>query len=190
MASENSEVLGIFEFCRLLGILKHLDRAGWVRRGVEKPESVAGHMYRMALLSFLAPANPTMDRNKCIKLSLVHDIGESIVGDITPFDGISKEEKYKREKSALERISTLISEPVGIEIRELWEEYERGETQESIYVRDLDKFDMIFQAHEYEKSQGIDLQNLFTSTEGWFKTDQVKAWVDHLITLRDSQHID
>ena len=190
MASENTEVLGVFEFCKLLGVLKHLDRTGWVRKGIEKPESVAGHMYRMALLSFLAPASPALDRNKCIKLSLVHDLGESIVGDITPHDGISKEEKYKREKSALDRISTFVSGSVGIEIRELWEEYERGETQESIYVRDLDKFDMIFQAHEYENSQNIDLKEFFTSTEGWFKTDQVKGWVEQLKCLRNSKHND
>ena len=31
-------------------------------------------------------------------MSLVHDLAESIVGDITPVDGISKEEKHQMEK--------------------------------------------------------------------------------------------
>jgi len=31
-------------------------------------------------------------------MCLAHDLAESIVGDITPSDGISKEEKYSREK--------------------------------------------------------------------------------------------
>ena len=35
---------------------------------------------------------------RCIKIALVHDLAESIVGDITPSCGVSKEAKFKREK--------------------------------------------------------------------------------------------
>ena len=31
-------------------------------------------------------------------MALVHDLAESIVGDITPSCGVSKDEKFKREK--------------------------------------------------------------------------------------------
>ena len=31
-------------------------------------------------------------------MALVHDLAESIVGDITPSAGVTKEEKYAREK--------------------------------------------------------------------------------------------
>ena len=34
---------------------------------------------------------------RCIRMALVHDLAESLVGDITPNDGVSKEEKYRRE---------------------------------------------------------------------------------------------
>ena len=30
-------------------------------------------------------------------MALVHDLAESMVGDITPHDGVSKEDKYQRE---------------------------------------------------------------------------------------------
>lgn len=30
-------------------------------------------------------------------MALVHDIAECIVGDLTPFCGVTKEEKHKRE---------------------------------------------------------------------------------------------
>ena len=36
-----------------------------------------------------------------MKLALVHDMAESIVGDVTPFDGISKTEKHKMEEAGL-----------------------------------------------------------------------------------------
>lgn len=35
---------------------------------------------------------------RCIKMSLVHDLAESLVGDITPSCGIGKEEKQQKEK--------------------------------------------------------------------------------------------
>ena len=35
---------------------------------------------------------------RCIKIALVHDMCEAIVGDITPHCGISVEEKHRREK--------------------------------------------------------------------------------------------
>ena len=35
--------------------------------------------------------------NRCIKMALVHDIAESIVGDIAPADNIPKKEKQRLE---------------------------------------------------------------------------------------------
>jgi putative hydrolases of HD superfamily len=37
------------------------------------------------------------------------------------------------------------------EIFSLWQEYENCETMEAKFVKDLDKFEMILQAFEYEK---------------------------------------
>ena len=36
--------------------------------------------------------------SRCIKMALVHDLGESVVGDLTPHCGVSREEKHQREK--------------------------------------------------------------------------------------------
>ncbi len=64
-------------------------------RGVEEPESIADHMYRMSMMAFLAPSH--LNRSKCIEMCLVHDLAESIVGDLTPQDKETKEEKAKLE---------------------------------------------------------------------------------------------
>lgn len=34
-------------------VLQHLKRTGWVNNNVQDPETVAGHMYRMAMMCFL-----------------------------------------------------------------------------------------------------------------------------------------
>ena len=35
---------------------------------------------------------------RCLKLAVVHDLAECIVGDITPSDPMGREEKHRREK--------------------------------------------------------------------------------------------
>lgn len=41
-------------FLHLANVLKQLPRTGWLRT-IEHPESVAAHMYRMALMALCAP---------------------------------------------------------------------------------------------------------------------------------------
>ena len=46
---------------------------------------------------------------RCLRMCLAHDLAESIVGDITPSDGISKEEKFAKEK-VCEIMDTCVSQ--------------------------------------------------------------------------------
>jgi putative hydrolase of HD superfamily len=34
----------------------------------------------------------------CMKMGLIHDLGESIIGDITPHDNVSTEDKHTMER--------------------------------------------------------------------------------------------
>lgn len=52
--------------------------------------------------------------------ALVHDLAESIVGDITPYCGVSKEEKQRREMEAMHEIVGTVA-PLGERIMELFE---------------------------------------------------------------------
>lgn len=182
----------LLKFMSLVGKLKSTKRTGWVYRGVNSPESVSDHMYRMAIMSFLLSGkneDAKINRDHCIKLALVHDMAECIVGDITPFDGVSKEEKHRREKETMEYLSGLVGEEVGREFLSLWQEYEAQETQEAKFVKDLDKFEMILQAHEYEVSEEKSgtgwLQEFFDFTKDKFQHPVVKDWVEQLNKLRD-----
>lgn len=44
--------------------------------------------------------------DRCIKLALVHDMAECIVGDIAPADNISKAEKHRREEASDNDVGT------------------------------------------------------------------------------------
>lgn len=77
-------------------------------------------MYRMSMLTFLLDGSEGLNQIRCMELALVHDLAESLVGDITPFCGVSKDEKRAMEFKAMEDICKLI-EPRGKRIMELFE---------------------------------------------------------------------
>jgi putative hydrolase of HD superfamily len=181
------------EFGRLVGRLKIQKRRGWLLRGIDKgeAESVADHMYRMACLAFLVgtPANSSgaigctsderVSPDRCVAIALVHDIAEAVVGDLTPFDDVPKAEKHARELAVVEKIEAMLGPAVGGKIAALWREYEDRSSPEGRLVKDIDKFEMVLQADEYERahaSAGLCLDGFFESVRGKIKSSRVRGW--------------
>ncbi len=158
-----------------------MKRTGWIDHEVRLPESVADHMYRMSMLCF-ALTDSSLNRDRLMKVCLCHDLAEALVGDITPTEisGVSKEEKRRLEEDALNTIVTdLDNYIIGNEIRGLWDEYEERSTPEGIVAAELDKFEMIVQADEYEKQyadEGKRLDSFFDYTLGYFKHPEISSW--------------
>mmetsp|Transcript_22465 Transcript_22465/g.64578 ORF Transcript_22465/g.64578 Transcript_22465/m.64578 type:complete len:222 (-) Transcript_22465:27-692(-) len=171
----------ILDFMRVVGKLKEVKRTGWVRSGVRGAESVADHMYRMAMMGFALGAADGVDSTKCIKMALVHDLAESLIGDLVTEgeshrqDKITREEKIRLEREALHGICDRLGGDAGEEIRSLWEEFETGDGVEARHLRDLDKFEMVLQASDYEEAQSMALPDFFRSTAGKFTTAVFKA---------------
>lgn len=156
------------QFMHTIELLKTNKRTGWLHHRVARPESIADHMYRMAVLSMLLPSKG-LDIGKCVQLCLVHDIAEALVGDLTPLDGVDKAEKLRREKEALLHLvhDLLGSSPAALRLEQLWMEYEERQTAESKVVKDLDRFELGLQAVEYERRFNItDLQPFFMGSLG------------------------
>lgn len=133
----------------LLGGLKDVKRTGWLHQKVESSESVADHSWSVAfLVLLLAPKHLNME--KCLKLAVLHDLQEVIVGDITPFDGISKEEKLRLEKGAVAELAKKLEYP---ELKELFAEYLENKTAEVRFVKDIDRIEAVLQAKFYDNKK-------------------------------------
>ncbi len=142
MRDELKEILG----------LKNVLRAGWVRAGIESPESVAAHSWGMSMLALkLAPKE--LDLARVLSLCIVHDIPEVRVGDLTPHDDTST-----KAEDELNAMTEMAPEWVG-----LFEEYERGKTPEAKFVKQLDKLDMALQAEIYQSEFDIPLNEFIES---------------------------
>ncbi|XP_048063465.1 HD domain-containing protein 2 isoform X1 [Megalobrama amblycephala] len=179
----------MLQFMKLVGQLKRVPRTGWVYRNIKQPESVSDHMYRMSMMA-LTIRDIRVNKERCMKLALVHDLAECIVGDIAPADNVSKAEKHRREKEAMVHITGLLDDGLRKEIYSLWEEYENQSSPEAKLVKELDQLEMIIQAHEYEELEGKPgrLQEFFTSTEGRFHHPEVLGLVKSLNEER-ARHI-
>ena len=77
----------ISTFARLSGMVKNVKRTGWLRYlPPENVESVADHSCRIAMLTMaLRNVSEKIDQTKCMEMALIHDIGEGLVGDFTPY---------------------------------------------------------------------------------------------------------
>ncbi|CAL9126656.1 unnamed protein product [Musa textilis] len=183
-----SSASSAIDFLTLCHRLKTTKRKGWINHGINHPESIADHMYRMALMALIAGDIPGLDRERCMKIAIVHDIAEAIVGDITPSDGVPKAEKSRREQEALNEMCKILGGGLRAdEIQELWAEYENNSSIEASLVKDFDKVEMILQALEYETEHGKVLDEFFLSTAGKFQTDVGKSWAAEVISRRNKR---
>ncbi|EXM04825.1 HD domain-containing protein [Fusarium oxysporum II5] len=181
-------------FFHMLERLKTTKREGWRRFGISRGESIADHMYRMSLISMFAPPSlaPKLDLPKCMKMCLIHDMAELLVGDITPVDGVPKPEKSRREAETMDFLTKNLLRNVaggttGEDIRAIWQEYEDSETLDSHFVHDVDKMELLLQMVEYEKrGEGkVDLGE-FAYVATRMTLPEMKAWGQEVLKEREA----
>lgn len=146
--------------------LKRLYRQGWLKRGIEPghSESVADHSFGTAMLALLLAGRKPfehLDRDRAMRIALVHELGEVYAGDITPVDGVSAEDKHERERASLERVLGALDG--ADELTALWQEFEDGSSAEARFVRELDRLEMGLQAAAYASEGSVRMEEFFDS---------------------------
>lgn len=129
--------------------LKEVARQGWIdKAGIGRPESVADHSYGTALAALAAGDCTGLDALRMVRMALLHDLAESITGDIVP-GAMPAGRKAEIERAAMGRILGGLPEPLRGAYGEAWAEFEEGRTAEAALVRELDKIEMAGQAAAY-----------------------------------------
>jgi putative hydrolase of HD superfamily len=90
------------------------------------------------------------DTEKILKIILLHDLAESITGDITP-EKISKDKKILLENKTMKQILNDLPPLLQKRYNVLWEEYQINNSKEAKFVHQLDKLEMAMQAKIYSK---------------------------------------
>ncbi len=134
--------------------VKEVERKGWKRRaGVASPESVADHIFLTTLAAMIAGDVLHLDTEKMMRMALLHDVCEAVTGDIQPGE-MEVSMKEAKERDALSYLLRALPEPLVVSYVALFEEFNRGASQEARLVKDLDKLEMVVQAAAYE-SKGV-----------------------------------
>lgn len=142
------------KFYLLATQLKYKIRSGWDEThwnvSKERIESIAEHVYGTCILALSIDSEfeTHLDISKVIKMLVLHELGEVVIGDITPFDNIAPEEKMEKEHVAIKEIlGDLIKKE---EYFALLLEFDERKTNEAIFAYHCDKLEADIQAKVYQ----------------------------------------
>ena len=95
-----------------------------------------------------------VDIMKVIFMIAIHELGESVIGDLTQFE-ISKEEKEKIEHDAVHNILKDLID--GDEIEKIFLEFDAHETKESLFAYHCDKLECDLQCKLYDEETCVEI---------------------------------
>ncbi len=162
--------------------LKYKIRSGWDEThwnvSKERIESIAEHIYGTCILALSIDSEfeTYLDISKVIKMLVLHELGEVVIGDITPFDNITPEEKMQIEHEAIKEVlGDLIKKE---EYFALLLEFDERKTREAIFAYHCDKLEADIQAKVY---QDMGCQNPLNKQENnvVFKSKKVRQMVQN-----------
>lgn len=141
--------------------LKHREREGWKKHGVERPrDTIASHSFGSALIGWTMAEREGLDSDKLVKMLLMHDLIMAYVEDYVPEDE-EFESKKEKELEASERLFDDVPEEIEDEFRKLFNELNEMETDEARLANESDKLDTLFQASKYSENRDENFMNEF-----------------------------
>ena len=151
----------LLEFFKSSANLKNISRQGWIDKlSLTNPESVADHTFSMAIIGMVLSDSKNYDTEKILKMILLHDLAESITGDITP-EKKPKNDKVILENKIMKNILANLPKILQIQYLKIWEEYQENKSSDAKFVHQIDKFEMALQAKIYQKQTSLEKTIVF-----------------------------
>ena len=139
--------------------LKTVKRKGWVIRSkVKEVESVADHSYAATSIAMIISDLVGTNTEKVMKMMLIHDLPEGIIGDLVPGENANKDSD---EEEAIRNILGRLPDKIRTEYLEIWNEFKNNETKESQLVHEIDKLELIIQLSLYRDYMSKEAFNEF-----------------------------
>ncbi|HWY80221.1 MAG TPA: HD domain-containing protein [Candidatus Sulfotelmatobacter sp.] len=126
--------------------LKTTMRHSWTSNS-NRQESSAEHSWMLCLIaiSLFDQLKIKIDQLKVLKMLIIHDLAETIIGDIPAFATKERINKKELEKKALEQLVINLPLNTKQEIVALFTEYEKKQTIEAKVTQAIDKFESTLQ---------------------------------------------
>jgi putative hydrolases of HD superfamily len=178
----------MFVHARLLEAIhavKHLPRKGWIEHGLgeRQVETVGSHSFGTAALAVVlykgGYLHEDVDFTRLLELALLHDIGESVIGDMTPAGAVPARKKAEMESNAVHAVmdglpglDALVNDLASLVAGH------GEETMDSVpaLVKQIDKLDMMIKALLYERDTGKDMSDFHGNPEKYLSDEQLLAF--------------
>ncbi len=136
----NEKVKKQVEFILELDKLKHVERQNRILNESRR-ENTAEHSWHSIMMAivFAEYSNEKVDLLKVIQMIAVHDIVEIYAGDTFFYDEKAYQDKYQREVDAIEKLTAILPNENGAEIKSLWFEFEHQKTDDSVFANAVDQ---------------------------------------------------
>ncbi|WP_420587080.1 HD domain-containing protein [Ruegeria sp.] len=134
------------EFLKRADKLKSVDRANFLL-DQSRPENAAEHSWQLALWALvLRPlADPEVNIDRVIRMLLLHDLVEIIVGDHPIHLETDLQTLEVAEQAAAAELFGLLPEDQATEYMALWQEFEADATLDAKFAKYLDRCQPMFQ---------------------------------------------
>jgi len=171
------ELENILDFLLEIGKLKGMPRLYWLANGIENPETVAEHIFSVALTCWvLGKEKKDLNMEKMLKMALCHELSAVYTGDTIPYieelpkdpkkrkeilkkwPRLPKKEKkkrfereYRKEKRCLLKLTKKLDPELRKEIVELWEDYRKVKSPEASFLIQVNTLAVLLQGLLYQK---------------------------------------
>ncbi len=176
------ELEGILDFILKVEKLKRMPRLYWMAQGIKNPETVAGHIFTVALIAWLlGRERKGLNQTKILKMALCHELSAVETGDTIPYlEKLPKNQKkrkeilkkswhrlpedekarrflkeYKKEKRAMLKLTFSLEPDLKKEIVGLWEDYRTIRSPEALFLNQVNVLAVLFQGLLYQKRYKI-----------------------------------
>ncbi|MGI6608169.1 MAG: HD domain-containing protein [Erysipelotrichaceae bacterium] len=150
----------VLQFYVLCNRLKNLIRSGWIEWNVkrERLESVAEHIYgtQMLAIAMYSEFNYDINLAKVIKMLAIHELEETIIGDLTPYQSDYENKQEFGHKAILKALEPLSDKNHWID---LIHEFDSRNTKEAVFAYNCDKLECDLQSKLYDEENCVDLNN-------------------------------
>lgn len=157
----NTQAKNVLDFYIFSTKLKEIIRSGWKQWNVQsvRLESVAEHIFGTIMLAIAIDSEYSYDIDiKKVALMLsVHELEEIVISDITPFDGISEEEKTKMGHEAIKKVLAPLSK--GYSYESLILEFDSRSTLDAKFAFMCDKLEANIMSYLYDKDDACTFEN-------------------------------
>ncbi|MDG6908734.1 MAG: HD domain-containing protein [Nitrososphaerota archaeon] len=116
---------------------------------IKDAESVADHSFRMALIGAYVSEMLGLDSSKVMRMCLIHDLAESMIGDLMPEEKTSENSHRKLEDMAMRKILGKLPAKVSKRFVRDWAELYSGRSKEAKAVWEIDRLEMGLQMKDY-----------------------------------------